>query len=236
MKKVLQISTCRVLFLGNKLRHPDHMVCGGFEQSKINNKYHLFRTRMFTQNPDYINITIDQIKYQLDGKFAKLYNPNGKWGFCKDPRAKDVVAEINNSTFDKYICEISSLKYRDKDGSLKSYTVDEFIKKLKYLNTLVGQDNIIYIGSLNVKMTDNMIKRLRIPKSKIKDNRLLSRIQLDQAINQVAKHKILPGRFLNAQSNVAELLQKGASTHHYSRKGSIAVREYITTELKKILT
>ena len=228
MKNVLHIATCRAQKIGEP--HPS-----GLLDTSIVNDHHLFKTRMFTQNPDYIDIIIEQIKAQQNKQFTKLFNPNNSWGFCKDQRAPAVVAEINNRVFDAYICEISSMKYRDNENQLLSYTFDEFVEKINELISLVGQKKIILIGTLNYKIPNNIINQLGLDSGKIINNRLKSRVEIDRAIDMCAKYKIFPQKCLDARSNVATMLQDGISTHHYSRDGAIKTSEYITQEVARLL-
>lgn len=146
MKSILGLCTCRAAHLGKHIGSPLGRASFGEDWEIIPVRYCL--------NPEYIYQTI-KILNSVKNKSLKSLAQD-----CMSSNYDDTIKYTESLQIDKYLIEISSLKYKDPKSSSgwSKYTRDDFFNKLNEIETLCGEKNIIYVSAANVNFTNEHIK------------------------------------------------------------------------------
>ena len=145
MKTLLEICTCRATHLGEFFGPPQG-------RNKLK-EWEILPIR-FCLNPEYIFQTIDILTAIKNKTFSSLSSNQLSNQYL------DTCDYIEQTKIDKYLIEISSLKYKDSqsDSGWSKLTKDSFFNKINEIENICGDENVIYASAANVNFTNEHIK------------------------------------------------------------------------------
>lgn len=222
MQTLLEVCTCRGTRLGEFLGKPQG-------RTKLNENWQVMPVR-YCLNPEYIFQTIDILKCIKNKTFGTL---------AQKPLPSiytESITYTENIEISAYIIEISSLKYKDSSSpsGWNQYTYMAFQQKLEEIKSLCNGKDIIWLAPANVEFTREHMNIFNT-KNMFTDNRLTSRLLIDNWLRELSDRVIFPSEILSGKY-AENVFQKQRDLTHYNNEIELYVREQITNKLNTFLS
>jgi hypothetical protein len=222
VKRILEICTCRATRLGE--------FCGPPQGRSKLKEWEILPVR-FCLNPEYISHTIDILK-SVKNKTLSSLSSNQLPDYYLD-----TCDYIEQMEVDKYLIEISSLKFKcsQSNSGWSKFTKESFFNKINEIENICGDESVIYISAANVNFTNEHIKDFgSFGEKMFSNNRLRSRQQIDDWLMEHNKPTIYPSDILK-KFNASEVFKAAKDLTHYSEKIEKYIRQRIEERLLKLL-
>ena len=238
MKRLLELTTCRGVLhpyltsIGAKTAHPDYPWGKHITDECITTNIRSF------QNPEFLDQTLNILKLIRSRKLATLsskhkdHNPN-LYDDCL--RAASI---LENTEFDGYIIEISSLKQGTFTGP--KYTEPEFYKILNQIKRETRGKPTLWITHANVIFSKKYISTL-IEKNSLSyhdkvicEQQIKSRVLIDKYVKKWAgnKHRVLYPYDILKSIPGEDVFRTPNDWGHYNEHTSHIVKEWLTRNIK----
>ena len=225
MKKILELTTCRgELYMAGRA----HLELPKFRILDDNTGSINIRSMM---NPEFIFQTKLLLQLAADKNLLSIVDD-------ANDMQKRVANYIENTTFDGYIIEISSLKRPTQELKPnhhgEKYNEEEFNSELDCIKSLIHGKPILWLSHANILFDDEHLSefdpgwRSRI----FKDSRLRSRQTIDEYLTRRGERVIMPSQHFKNKT-ARDVFKSKTDTGHYNKESELYIKNIIVTEIIK---